>query len=43
MRLYGLWKHNAFAVKTKPPQDIGLTLPHKTVAVVKYFGNVLDR
>jgi len=30
------------AGKVKPPEEIGLTLPHKTFAVLTSFGNIRD-
>ena len=31
------------ADKVKPPEEIGLTLPHKTFAIFTYFGNFHER
>jgi len=31
-----------FADKVKPPEEIGLTSPHKAFALFSYFGNIHD-
>jgi len=45
MRNAVIWFIEATCVasKAKPPEKIGLTLPHKTFAVFTYFGNIRDR